>query len=646
VAYEVTVRNDRTGYGDVPARVGEEFGSKRRLQAVMNMGPLNQYPSDPAGIVQARSISGDTPMSILGHEAGHLFLAFASVRDPDDPRARPMLGRQGAHWNFTFNSEASLLEGNRIRDNGPNARPRFMTVATVEGFSALDQYLMGFRALEEVPPTFLVVNADISPGRTTPQSGVPINGERRDIRVEEIVQAEGRRTPDHTVSQRRFRFAFLLVVPRGAQPSADDLARLETYRREFETYFARVTSTRAVADTTLVRSLRLSVFPAAGVLAGGSLQASVSLEKPAPADLTVLLRTQNGNITAPPSVTIPAGASVATFPIRGVRAGVDDLAAEPGDNRYSAAYAKVQVSSASDLNLTLVSGSGQRPTAGTPLSEPIEVRLTDINNLPYPDVRVQASVNAGGRVEPAVATTGEDGIARFRWTPGTAESSELRASLEGNSAVSVTANTAGPRVVLTTGGVLNAASFTQPIAPGSIVSLFGAQFSGGASQQAALPLPETLAGVQVQINGRAARLYFVSDGQINLVVPPETTPGPAEIVVITPDGPAVPVRITVMETAPGIFFDAVTGEGAVLPARPRAGDVIEIYATGLGATRVAPLVTIGGVPAEILFSGAAPGFPGMNQVNARVPAGAGSGTVKLAIEAGERRSNEVTLELR
>jgi uncharacterized protein (TIGR03437 family) len=57
-------------------------------------------------------------------------------------------------------------------------------------------------------------------------------------------------------------------------------------------------------------------------------------------------------------------------------------------------------------------------------------------------------------------------------------------------------------------------------------------------------------------------------------------------------------------------------------------------------------VTIGGVPAEILFSGAAPGFPGMNQVNARVPAGAGSGTVKLAIEAGERRSNEVTLELR
>ena len=70
-----------------------------------------------------------------------------------------MLGYQSAHWNFLFNSEASLLEGNRIQDNGAGVSPRFQTTATVEGYSPLDQYLMGFRSAQDVPPTFYVANA-------------------------------------------------------------------------------------------------------------------------------------------------------------------------------------------------------------------------------------------------------------------------------------------------------------------------------------------------------------------------------------------------------------------------------------------------------------------------------------------------------
>ena len=57
-------------------------------------------------------------MTVLGHEAGHLFLAFASVPDPTDPSARPMLGFGGSHWSFVFNSEASLNEGEQITDRG------------------------------------------------------------------------------------------------------------------------------------------------------------------------------------------------------------------------------------------------------------------------------------------------------------------------------------------------------------------------------------------------------------------------------------------------------------------------------------------------------------------------------------------------
>src|SRR5262249_45926910 len=126
------------------------------MQAFLNLGPLSNYPRDINAGVPLRGSTGDTPVTIIAHETGHLFLALASIRDPLDPAARPMLGGALAHWSFNFNSEASFLEGNRIADNGESANPRFATVATVEGYSPLDQYLMGFRAPEEVAPLFLV----------------------------------------------------------------------------------------------------------------------------------------------------------------------------------------------------------------------------------------------------------------------------------------------------------------------------------------------------------------------------------------------------------------------------------------------------------------------------------------------------------
>src|ERR1035441_6077572 len=57
-----------------------------------------------------RVVAQDTPLTVLGHESGHLFLAYASIPDPNDPTAKPMIGFGGAHWSFVFNSEASLDE--------------------------------------------------------------------------------------------------------------------------------------------------------------------------------------------------------------------------------------------------------------------------------------------------------------------------------------------------------------------------------------------------------------------------------------------------------------------------------------------------------------------------------------------------------
>ncbi|MEX2261544.1 MAG: hypothetical protein WD696_06315 [Bryobacteraceae bacterium] len=667
VAFEITLRNNRTGYGDNIVDIGAEFGSPRRLQAIVNMGPLSQYPRDINAVVPQRRAAGDTPMSVLAHEAGHLFLAYASVRNPNDPGARPMLGVQGAHWSFSFNSEASILEGNRIRDNGPGVSPRFTTVATVEAFSPLDQYLMGLRPLEEVPPTFLVTGPGASAVRS-PEVGVNIDGERRDIAIQEIIGAEGRRTPDHTVAQRRFRFAFVLIVAEGSTPSQDELDQMETYRREFEGYFRRVTSDRAVADTALRRSLHLSAFPAAGLVAGRETSVTITIQNPSPVPLTVLLRSQTGNASVPSSVTLPVGETTAGFSISGVRGGVDEITAEPADSQYDSAVARFQIAPAvTDLRVVAVSGDRQRSTGNAPLPQPLVFRITDHNELPYPGLRVQATASAGGSVTPATATSDENGRVSFLWTPGTASNPVLRAGIEGASIpAGALVSTLGPPALASAQSVVNAASFVSGLSPGGLSTLFGTNLAAGSTAQSRLPWPDSLAGVNVFIGGRAVPLLYVSDTQINFLVPSDIPEGNTEMRISTPAGISEPVQVPVRRILPGIFFDPVTSFGAVLNAgtalttvqRPaQRGGYIEIYATGLGPVRpsaieglqetvASPQVFVGSAPARVVFSGLAFGYQGLYQVNVQIPDNVAPGEQTLTLSVGGVAGNAVKIGVR
>ncbi|MCC6858395.1 MAG: hypothetical protein IT158_07535 [Bryobacterales bacterium] len=651
LAYESPVRTTATGFGDDLVDVGRQFGSPYRLQAVMNMGPLSQYPKDPNGIVQARRLSRDTPLTVLAHEAGHLFLAFASVRDAEAPDERPMLGYQSAHWIFTFNSEASLLEGNRIRDDGPAASPRFTTTATVEGFSPLDQYLMGLRSPDEVFDTFLVTGTNAALRAMKPQPGVSFSGERRDIRVQEVIEAEGRRTPDHTVAQRRFRFAFILIVRQGTEPSADDLAQVETYRREFEKFYSRATSERALADASLRRAVRLSVFPAAGVLEGGSATATASVQRPVSTALTLLLRAQNGYAGVPGSVTIPEGSSSVSFSISGQRAGVEELLVEPDNSAYETVHARIQVTNgASGLRLEAASGDKQAITPGVPQTDPVVVRLTDINRLPYPGVAIRAEAAGGGAVLPAVAVTDASGQASFQWTPGAAGQPQLRFSADG--AAAALSVGAGGVPAMAGSAVVNAASGAALLSPGSIASVYGLNLAGGTTAATPYPWPERFAGIQVMLGGRLAPLLYVSDAQVNFLVPESLPVGVAEMTVTTPAGVSAPVRVRIVSVSPGIFaavHSGTTDPASQRPARP--GDYLEVYATGLGVARdfgsglretlIRPEVHIGGFAAGVTYSGLAPGFLGLYQVNVQVNEGTPPGLQPLTLTVDEVRSNPV-----
>lgn len=663
VANQVTVRNHRSGYGDVQIDVGREYGSRRRLQAVINMGHLEQYPEDPRAPLPLRSITGDTTLSLIAHEVGHLFLAFASVRDSQNPRARPMLGVQMAHWSFNFNSDGSVMEGNRIRDNGEHATPRFTTETPVQRYSELDQYLMGFRSKEEVSPMFLVTGSPFTNSRP-PEAGVNFNGQRRNITIDEIIAAEGRRTPDHTLAQRHFRIAFMLVTERGKEPTAKEIQQLDTYRREFEAYFHERTSHRAWVDTTLRKSLHLSLYPGSGVVEGGSAEATVSLDRPLPTPLTVQLVTQTSAAWVPQSVGIPAGALSATFRVHGIRPGPDVVSAWAGEE-FERSRAPVQVvSSPAVLRLQVVSGDRQTATPGQPLPSPVVIRATDVNDLPYPGLLVRATVSAGGQLEPSEAATDHEGRVSFRWTPGAMGGNEFTARLADAESVAVSAIALG-RPAIFAGGVVNAASFQRPLSPGSLASIFGANLAAGVVGRGILPT-SNFQGVQVLMNNTPVPLLFVTDQQINLWVPSNLPLGTADVAVTTPLGPSLVERVEVAAAAPGLFFDAASGYGAVLTAgtgQPtfllpvERGGFVEIYCTGLGRVRASgqpgieetvstPQVFLNGAPIQVVFSGLSPQFVGLYQVNARIPENAPSGDATLTLAIDGAQSNAVKIKVR
>ena len=85
--------------------------------------------------------------------------------------------------------------------------------------------------------------------------------------------------------------------------------------------------------------------------------------------------------------------------------------------------------------------------------------------------------------------------------------------------------------VVPAGGVVNGASFAKatdpngPVAPGTIVAVFGSNLSNSLAVASTVPLSTTLNGTTITFNGTAAPLFFVSGGQVNLQVHFNVPPG-------------------------------------------------------------------------------------------------------------------------
>ena len=260
------------------------------------------------------------------------------------------------------------------------------------------------------------------------------------------------------------------------------------------------------------------------------------------------------------------------------------------------------------------------------------------------------------------------------WRPNQASSQVvvtargLSSGLEGEvtATAQVVPNPNPQAAILNQGGVVLGAGFTPgPLAPGSIVSLFGQNLAAGNNLASELPLPRSLGLVRVLIGGQEAPLFFA---------------GPGQVLVEANGVLSSPEPLQTAANRPGIFTlgPPFGDQGAILiantnrlampetpnvPSEPaEIGGFISIFCTGLGATEPAvpsgdpgpagPLatvttpvmVTIGGQPATVSFAGLAPRFVGVYQVNAQVPAGITPGDiVPVVLTQGGFQSNTATI---
>jgi uncharacterized protein (TIGR03437 family) len=232
--------------------------------------------------------------------------------------------------------------------------------------------------------------------------------------------------------------------------------------------------------------------------------------------------------------------------------------------------------------------------------------------------------------------------------------------------------------------VVNAASFFgDVVAPDSIAAIFG-NFQTQNGQPAAAtstPLPTTLGGVSVSVNGVNAGLFFASNGQINFLVPSSTGDGIATVTVTNANGTTRTGAVNIVRAAPGILSANATGQGtaaglttfdgqtylsllnpdgserAVDPGTSSRNNFLVLFATGV---RRAPstnpgdgdgvaesvIATIQGVRAKVTFAGPLGGFEGVDQLNIAIPPElAGQGQVNVRLVVNGQASNVVTFRI-
>jgi uncharacterized protein (TIGR03437 family) len=238
---------------------------------------------------------------------------------------------------------------------------------------------------------------------------------------------------------------------------------------------------------------------------------------------------------------------------------------------------------------------------------------------------------------------------------------------------------------------VSAASFAVgPLARDVIASAFGANLATSTVEAppGRLPLPEELADTRVRLRDsagaeRSVGLFFVSPGQINFLIPPETANGAVTLSVVRGGAVIDQGTIQIENVAPGLFAMNANGQGVPaagflrvaangtqtasgpafrfdaannrwVPAPIDLGPAGEqtflfLFGTGFRYRSALSAVTcqIGGETSEVQFAGSQGGLVGLDQANVRIPRSlAGRGEVDVVMTVDGKMANTVRINIR
>jgi uncharacterized protein (TIGR03437 family) len=234
---------------------------------------------------------------------------------------------------------------------------------------------------------------------------------------------------------------------------------------------------------------------------------------------------------------------------------------------------------------------------------------------------------------------------------------------------------------------VSAASYKPPpVAVDSIAASFGDGLAAE-SRAAAAPLPTELAGTTIRLRDtsgteRLAPLFSVSPRQVNYLIPAQAAIGPALLTVSLRNTVVGDDVVALQRAAPGFF--TANGDGRGVPAAQAvrvaadgsqtavpvfqcgaapascvplpidlgaASDqvILVLYGTGIRGRRdlASVNVTVGGEPAAVLYAGPQPDYPGLDQVNVRLPRSlAGRGRADVVVSIDNQPANPVTVSIK